>query len=290
MAVNLLELLDSELPSDVLSKIAFFVGQGPATTRGALTGAVPAVLCALHQRVGAAGGSAELLGILKDSGFEASADRVPADVVGSADGLADLVKVGRPLVTVLFGTHESGVIDWLSRVTGINTAGGAALLALVVPFMLQLIRRQLGGSGALSESAVSNLIRGQGSYLAERAPASLAPVLGLGQCGETSASASPATAAAPPVVSAAALPQAAPVAAATPTVRVPPVVPKTPVPAAYAAVSAAPAAVGAVKAQTGVLGWLLPLLVLLVLAGLYGWWDMQQPQSVTAPTGQPAVQ
>ena len=184
MAINLLKLLEDEISSDVVSKIASFVGQGPATTRTALTNAVPAVMCALHQKTSTPGGSADLFDMLQRGGFDGTALGSPASAVGSVSGLADLAKLGGPLVASLFGKHELGVVDWLAKATGIGTSAASSLLGLAVPFVLNLIGRQVGSAGGFNAASVANLIRSQGSFMASSAPRGLAQAIGVSQCGE----------------------------------------------------------------------------------------------------------
>ena len=187
MAINLFNLLQNEFSSDVIAKIASFVGEAPAKTQTALTSAVPAVLCALDQKVSKAGGAAELFETLRLGGYDGKLIGSPAAVTGSASGLADVLKLGGPLVASLFGTRHSGLINWLADAAGIGTSASSSLLGLVAPFVLNLIGRQAGSTGGFNAASVAELIKGQGSLLGSSAPRGLAQALGVSRCGEAPA-------------------------------------------------------------------------------------------------------
>ncbi len=184
MEINLFNLLERELSGDVVTKIASFLGEGSASTRAAVDNAVPAVMCALHEKTSTAGGLAELLGMLRRGGFDGTALATPASMAGSG-GLAELAKVGGPLVASLFGTRLTRVVDWLANASGIGKSAASSLLGIVVPFVLNLLGGQAGKAGALDAGSIGNLIKGQASHLRSKAPSGLAQALGVGQCGET---------------------------------------------------------------------------------------------------------
>ena len=187
MALNLFSLLQNEFSSDVVAKIASFVGEAPAKTQTALTQAVRAVMCALHQKVLTAGGSADLFETLRRGGFDGTLIGTPTSLTGSASGLANLAKLGGPLVTSLFGARHSGLIDWLAGAAGIGKSAASSLLGLTVPFVLNLIGREAGNTGGFNAASVVNLIKEQGPLLGGSAPHGLAQALGVSQCGEAPA-------------------------------------------------------------------------------------------------------
>jgi len=201
MAFNLFSLLQNEFSSDVIAKIASFVGETPAKTQTALTAAVPAVMCAVHQKVANTGGADDLLEMLQRGGFDGKTIGTPATVAGSPSGLADLAQRGAPLVTSLFGSRVSGLVDWLAGAADIGKSAASSLLGLAVPFVLNLIGRQASSGGGLNAASVAELITGPGSFLGGAAPQGRAAALGVSQLAEAPAraygAAAPASLAAP---------------------------------------------------------------------------------------------
>ena len=256
MAFNLFSLLQNEFSSDVIAKIASFVGETPAKTQTALTAAVPAVMCAVHQKVANPGGAADLFEMLQGGGFDGKTIGTPANVAGSPSGLADLVKRGAPFVTSLFGSRVAGLVDWLAGAAGIGTSASSSLLGLAVPFVLNLIGRQAGSTGGLNAASVAELITGPGSFLGSAAPQDRAAGLGVSQFGEAPARAY--GAAAPGAHGAAA-------------------------PGAYGAAAAGAAA------DAGGWKWVVPVLGMIALGAASVWWFAHQAESVHGTTAPPVA-
>jgi len=301
MAFNLFSLLQNEFSSDVIAKIASFVGETPAKTQTAVTAAVPAVMCAVHQKVATTGGAADLYEMLQHGGFDGKTIGTPADVAGSPSGLADLVKRGEPFVASLFGSRISGLVDWLAGAAGIGKSASSSLFGLVVPFALNLIGRQAGSTGGLNAASIAELTTGPGSFLDSAAPQGRAAALGVGQFGEAPARAY--GAAAPAALGAAALAAPAAYGAAAPAAS------GAAAPGAYGAAApaargaAAPgaygaaAAGGAADADGGAWKWVAPVLGMIALGVGSVWWLAHQAKSapgtsvppVAATTAPPAA-
>ena len=293
MAFNLFSLLQNEFSSDVIAKIASFVGETPAKTQTAVTAAVPAVMCAVHQKVATTGGAADLYEMLQHGGFDGKTIGTPADVAGSPSGLADLVKRGEPFVASLFGSRISGLVDWLAGAAGIGKSASSSLFGLVVPFALNLIGRQAGSTGGLNAASIAELTTGPGSFLDSAAPQGRAAALGVGQFGAAPARAY--GAAAPAALGAAALAAPAAYGAAAPAAS------GAAAPGAYGAAApaargvAAPgaygaaAAGGAADADGGAWKWVAPVLGMIALGVGSVWWLAHQAESVHGTTAPPVA-
>jgi len=68
MAVNLFNVLDSEFSDDVVAKIGSYLNEQPAKAKVGLANAVPAILCALHQKTATTAGQNDLFGMLQRGG------------------------------------------------------------------------------------------------------------------------------------------------------------------------------------------------------------------------------
>ena len=73
MAVNLFNVLDNEFSDDVIGKIASYLNEQPTKTKAGLANAVPAILCALHQKTATTAGQNDLFGVLQRGGFDGRA-------------------------------------------------------------------------------------------------------------------------------------------------------------------------------------------------------------------------
>ena len=194
MAINLFNVLDNEFSDDVIGKIGAYLNESPARTKDGLAKAVPAILCALHQKTATTAGQNDLFGMLQRGGFDGRPRDNLGKIASSPGGLADLAKVGGPLLTTLFGTRLSPLIDWLASAAGLSKSGANSLLALAVPLVLNVIGRQTANAGTFDVASLTRLIKDQGVALGNASPAGLAQALGVSQCGEAPVRVPPAAA------------------------------------------------------------------------------------------------
>lgn len=178
MATNLLDLLTKEFSSDIVGKIASFLGENPAATQKAVSGVLPAVLGALAAKSSTPGGAADLLGLLKNSGLAGNSTMNFGSLLGSAAGAGDLVTQGATLAAQVFGTKQSGITSWLSQFSGINQKSSSSLLSLALPFILNFVGRQASSGAGLNASSLAGLLTSQGSFLQAAAPG-ISNLLGL---------------------------------------------------------------------------------------------------------------
>jgi outer membrane protein OmpA-like peptidoglycan-associated protein len=199
MAVNLFNVLDSEFSDDVVAKIGSYLNEQPAKAKVGLANAVPAILCALHQKTATTAGQNDLFGMLQRGGFDGRSHDNLGRIAASAGGLADLAKVGAPLLATLFGARQNPLIDWLASAAGIGKSASSSLLGLAVPLVLNVLGRQTASAGGFDVGTLTRLIKDQGVTLGSASPAGLAQALGVSHCGEAPARVQPAAAPARPV-------------------------------------------------------------------------------------------
>ena len=128
MAINLFNVLDNELSDDVIGKIGAYLNEPPVRTKDGLAKAIPAILCALHQKTATTAGQNDLFGMLQRGGFDGRLPDNLGKIASSPGGLADLAKVGGPLLATLFGARQSPLIDWLASAAGLSKSGSTSLL------------------------------------------------------------------------------------------------------------------------------------------------------------------
>ena len=194
MAINLFNVLDNELSDDVIDKIGAYLNEPPVRTKDGLAKAIPAVLCALHQKTATTAGQNDLFGMLQRGGFDGRLRDNLGKIASSPGGLADLATVGGPLLATLFGARQSPLIDWLASAAGLSKSGSTSLLGLAVPLVLNVIGRQTASAGTFDVASLTRLIKDQGAVLGSASPAGLAQALGVSQCGEAPVRVQPAAA------------------------------------------------------------------------------------------------
>ena len=144
---NLFNVLDHEVSDDVIGKIGAYLNEPPARTKDGLAKAVPAILCAVHQKTATTAGQNDVFDMLQRGSFDARPRDSLATIASSPGGLADLAKVGGPLLATLFGARQSPLIDWLASAAGLSKSAATSLLALAVPMVLSVIGRLTASTG-----------------------------------------------------------------------------------------------------------------------------------------------
>jgi outer membrane protein OmpA-like peptidoglycan-associated protein len=180
MIPNLLDLVKGEFSSDLVGKIAGSLGESSQSTMGAIGAAAPALLAGLLNKGSTTQGANDILGLLRQGGFDSRGVNLASALAGGGDGLSNLVKMGAPLLGSIFGGRSNNVTDWLSSQAGVGRASASSILGLLTPVLLSTIGRQLMSSGGLNASGLMSLLAGQRSFLQSAAPPGLAGALGLG--------------------------------------------------------------------------------------------------------------
>jgi OmpA-OmpF porin, OOP family len=179
MIPNLLDLVKGEFTSDLVGKISGSLGESSSATMSAISGAAPALLAGLLNKASTTQGANDLVGLLRQGGFDGRGVNLASALGAGSDGLQGLVKVGAPLLGAIFGGRSNNVTDWLSSQAGVSRSSVTTILGLVTPVLLSLIGRQLASSGGVNASSLMSLLAGQKSFLQNAAPPGLAGALGL---------------------------------------------------------------------------------------------------------------
>src|SRR5262245_35894589 len=165
MAVNLINLLQSEFPDDVIGRIASFVGEKPANTKSAIGYAGPALLGMLARKSQTSEGAADIFGMLQRGGFTGANLGSTGSFFRSGSAVGDAAKAGLPLVSTLFGARRSEVTDWIASSAGVNPQSSGSILGAVAPLVLGLVGREASGAGGFNVSSVARLLGDQLPFL-----------------------------------------------------------------------------------------------------------------------------
>lgn len=172
----LLNQVSSEFGGDALDRIASMIGESPGKIKTALSDMLPALLGGLASKAQTDEGAHELLDVIHRDHLDTERYEHVADAISEPNALGNLMNAGEPLLdTVLPG--KSGVVsNWVASHAGINPASSKSLMSMVLPLVLGLIGRRVGGGG---ESGLRSLLGRPQTFLQD-APGDLAGVLGMG--------------------------------------------------------------------------------------------------------------
>jgi hypothetical protein len=179
--MNIVELLKSQLSSDVIGNLSRSLGEDEAKTRAAVGAAAPAVLAGLSGLASSGAGAQKLSHAVED---------LDAQGAGSLAGMLSgqggpLLEQGEKLLASLFGGSSAGVTSALARFTGLSPATVQKLLSMLLPLILGFVGKQLKGKG-VSPQSLADFFADQKANIASALPAglSLASIPGVQTAGD----------------------------------------------------------------------------------------------------------
>lgn len=176
--MNLLELVQAQLPEERLDRLASIVSESGTATRKAVgAAALPAVLAGLSGEFAGEAGAARLLELMRAGGHDGS---LLANLDGALSGGAHteaLLNLGKGQLGAILGDRIDAVTDLMAADTGIRRSSAGALLGLLVPIVLAVLGRQLHQTGGASRLAA--LLAGARPAIAPLAASGLPAALGI---------------------------------------------------------------------------------------------------------------
>ena len=186
MAANfLLNQVSNEFGGDALDRIAATIGESHAKIKTALGDILPALLGGLASKAQTREGAHELLDVIHRDHLDADQYEHVADAIQAPNALDKLMSTGGPLLDTVLPGKSGAVGDWVASHAGIEPASSKSLMSMVLPLLLGLIGRRVGGGG---ESDLMNLLGKPQTFLQD-APGGLAGILGMGAAGAAGAAA-----------------------------------------------------------------------------------------------------
>jgi OmpA-OmpF porin, OOP family len=177
MAANLLlNQVSSEFGGDALNRIASTIGESPGKIKTALSDMLPALLGGLASKAQTKEGAHELLDVIHRDHLDTDQYEHVADAIKAPNALGNLMNTGGPLLDTVLEGKSAAVSDWVASHAGIKPASSKSLMSMVLPLVLGLIGRRVGGGG---ESGLMSLLGKPQTFLQD-APGALTGVLGMG--------------------------------------------------------------------------------------------------------------
>lgn len=161
---QLFDALDSQLDQGTVQRIASQLGTDPQTVAKAIGVALPALTAGLARNASQPQGAQSLLNALRKN--QGGTPSVP---LGDPGGLLN----GAGILQHVLGGKQQGVVQGVSRASGLKTSKVLPLLILLAPVVLGLIERKRREQGVDSPGGLGGLLGGLlgGSGSAGNAPA-----------------------------------------------------------------------------------------------------------------------
>jgi hypothetical protein len=182
MSVNLIDLVKSQLGSQVMNQVSGLLGESPDKTQNAVNGAIPALLGGLLGSASSGNGATNMVSALNN--VDDSMLGNFAGLLGGGTQSSGLMDMGGKLLgSLLGGNNVGGLTNAISGFSGLGKGAAGSLLGLIAPLLMGVIKRQLTGSGGLNVGNLTSLLTSQKSNIASAMPAGLGSQLqsaGLG--------------------------------------------------------------------------------------------------------------
>lgn len=134
-------------------------------TRSAANGIVAAMSSAMTKTAATPQGASGLLSMLDKDGDGSIIDDVMEMVSGGggqAGGQAGLMQNGAGIVNALLGGKQGGIIDMISKMSGLDGQKTGSLMAMLAPIVLSALTKSSGGKqqGGFDIGSIIGLLQG----------------------------------------------------------------------------------------------------------------------------------
>lgn len=175
MSVNLLSMAQNAIGGPIMDQIGGILGEDRAKTESAIGGSLPAILGGLMQGMSSPGSSREITRMADE------ADGGILDNLGSMLGnnSGALLSIGGPLLAMLFGGKQDGLIATIARMAGVGSGSAGSLLKLLAPVVMSLLGRQKREQN-LDEGGLRTFLMDQREHVSGAMPAEVSDAIGFG--------------------------------------------------------------------------------------------------------------
>ena len=179
MSLNLLDLVKDQVTGALVKQASGFLGESESGIAKALGGIMPTLLGSTIEKAAkpeGAGGLMDLIGGLDLDGL--------GDIAGLFGGgqekVNGLMNSGGGILDMLMGNKTSGIVDLIAGMAGLKSSTSSSLLKMAAPLLMGLIGKQIKGKGL---GALTDLLMGQKSHVANALPSGVGSLLGLSSLG-----------------------------------------------------------------------------------------------------------
>lgn len=177
--MNILDMLKDQVTGTLAKQASGFLGESEGAVTSALGSAFPAILGSMIDKGSSTEGAAGIMGMI---------DKLDLDMVGNignifgggASSVNGLLNSGGGILDMLLGDKLGGIVDMITKVSGLKGGSTSSLLKMAAPLLLSMIGKKVAGKGA---SGLMDLLMGQKDHVANAMPSGMGSLLGLANIG-----------------------------------------------------------------------------------------------------------
>jgi len=179
MSLNLLDMLKDQVTGQLANQASSFLGEDESAVTKALGGIFPSVLGSVISSAGdkkSASGLMDMIGGL-DTNMLGNIGNLFG---GGASSVNGLLNSGGGILNTLLGDKMGGIVQMISKMSGLGSGSAGSLMKMAAPFLMSLIGKQVAGKGV---SGLMDLLMGQKEHVAKALPSGMGSLLGLADMG-----------------------------------------------------------------------------------------------------------
>lgn len=176
MSINLLDMLKDQVTGSLAKQASGFLGESESGITSALSSAFPAILGSVIGKAQEPNGGAGLMDMIGGLDLDMLGD-IGGLFGGGASSVNGLLNSGGGIMDALLGNKMGGMIDMISKVSGLKSGSSSSLLKMAAPFLMGMIGKQIKGKGL---GFLTDMLMGQKDHVAKAMPSGFGDLLGLG--------------------------------------------------------------------------------------------------------------
>ncbi len=180
MSVNLLNLFNDTISSELSAKAGKFLGESTANTDTALITILPALLGGLVHKGSSPEGAARLLEFMDKESIDGSLLEKSQEFLDGGKNTHKLLDTGEGLLDEIFEqkTQIKSIVSLLTSRASLGQSSSSSILKMTAPFFMHLISNHVKKE-SLDANGLAKLLDEQKSHLKLAAPSGLLDKLGL---------------------------------------------------------------------------------------------------------------
>jgi outer membrane protein OmpA-like peptidoglycan-associated protein len=176
--MNFLDIIKDQVSGPLAKQASSFLGESESGVTKALGGIFPSLLGSVIEKGSTESGAEGLMTAFgkSDTGL---LDNIGGLFGGGQASAEKVMDNGSGILDMLLGNKTSGVIDLISKVSGIKSGSSSSLLKLAAPLLMGFIGKKVKKEG-LGVSGIMAMLSSQKDNVSAAMPSGMGNILGLG--------------------------------------------------------------------------------------------------------------
>lgn len=180
MSINLLEMLKDQVTGSLAKQASGFLGESEENVTSGLGSIFPTLLGSVINKSSEPSGASGLMDMIGGLDMDMLGD-IGGLFGGGSNSVNGLLNSGGGLVESLLGDKMGGIVEMISKVSGMKSGSSSSLIKMAAPFLMGLIGKQIKGKGL---SFLTDLLVGQKDHVQASLPSGIGNLLGFADMGK----------------------------------------------------------------------------------------------------------